>query len=90
MIRIIPLALLLATAACANRPSPTEIVVAMSPLAYEAAAKELLARNDAKPFTEAQKAAIKAADLRAFDAVDRGLAAQWERVLATHRALQGL
>lgn len=92
MIRLIPLAplALLALSACAHRPTPAEVGIAMAPIAYEVAAKAVLARHAARPFTEAEKAAAKALDQRAFDAMDRGLAGQYERVRSLHFALQGL
>lgn len=77
-------------AACATAPRPEHVVAAMAPVAYETAAKTVLARHEAKPFTDAQKAQAKAVDQKAFDALETVMDAQAARVLALHLSIQGL
>lgn len=86
MIRILPLALLLA--ACTTGPRPEHVAAALSPIAYEEAAKLLLKR--AAVAGPAELAAIKATDQRAFDALGKVMDAQAERVLRAHAKVQGL
>lgn len=71
-------------------PSRTDIASASAIPAYQGGAQALLDRNARKPFTEAEKAAIKAADAEAFAAVVRVNDAQMTKAAELHARVQGL
>jgi len=86
MIRLFPLALLaLALEGC---PSKQDIASASALPAYQLAAQAIINQNAAKPFTDAEKPAIKAADQKAFDAVVAINAEQMRLAAEKHRLIQ--
>lgn len=88
MKRILPLALLcLSTSACLDR---TTIASASALPAYDLAAQTVLARAAKSPPNDAEKAAIKAADSKLFDALGAINAEEMRKAADLHSQVQGL